>query len=109
MSGIQNFLNAVENYEELKGQQTNLYKCFIPLVYMIGNNNAISALLHPDSVYDDPVDHHTQFSINVYGGPQDKVKFDAIFNLYDPITVEACYDSNNSDETELGIKDNSGA
>lgn len=137
MSGIQNFLNAVENYEELKGQQTNLYKCFIPLVYMIGNNNAISALLHPDSVYDDPeggalrgniysrlrkhfmfanerklfheVHHHTQFSINVYGGPQDKVKFDAIFNLYDPITVEACYDSNNSDETELGIKDNSGA
>ena len=54
MSGIQNFLNAVENYEALKGQQTNLYKCFIPLVYMIGNNKAVSALLHPDSVYDDP-------------------------------------------------------
>lgn len=136
MSGIQNFLNAVENYEALKGQQTNLYKCFIPLVYMIGNNKAVSALLHPDSVYDDPeggplrgniysrlrkhfmfanerklfheVDHHTQFSINVYGGPQDNVAFDAIFNLYDPITVEACYDNNNSDQTELGIKDDAG-
>lgn len=136
MSGIQNFLNAVENYEALKGQQTNLYKCFIPLVYMIGNNKAVSALLHPDSVYDDPeggalrgniyprlrkhfmfanerklfheVHHHTQFSINVYGGPQDKVAFDAIFNLYDPITVEACYDINNFDQTELGIKDGSG-
>lgn len=136
MSGIQNFLNAVENYEALKGQQTNLYKCFIPLVYMIGNNKAVSALLHPDSVYDDPeggalrgniyprlrkhfmfanerklfheVHHHTQFSINVYGGPQDKVAFDAIFNLYDPITVEACYDINNSDQTELGIKDGFG-
>lgn len=136
MSGIQNFLNAVENYEALKGQQTNLYKCFIPLVYMIGNNKAVSALLHPDSVYDDPeggalrgniysrlrkhfmfanerklfheVHHHTQFSINVYGGPQDNVAFDAIFNLYDPITVEACYDNNNSDQTELGIKDDAG-
>ena len=54
MAGIQNFLNAVENYETLKGQQTNLYKCFIPLVYMIGNTNSVSALLHPDSVYDDP-------------------------------------------------------
>lgn len=136
MAGIQNFLNAVENYETLKGQQTNLYKCFIPLVYMIGNTNAVSALLHPDSVYDDPeggalrgniyprlrkhfifanerklfheVDHHTQFSINVYGGPQDKIAFDAIFNLYDPISIEACYDDGNINETDLGIKDNLG-
>lgn len=136
MAGIQNFLNAVENYETLKGQQTNLYKCFIPLVYMIGNTNAVSALLHPDSVYDDPeggalrgniyprlrkhfmfanerklfheVHHHTQFSINVYGGPQDKIAFDAIFNLYDPISIEACYDDGNINETDLGIKDNLG-
>ena len=136
MAGIQNFLNAVENYETLKGQQTNLYKCFIPLVYMIGNTNSVSALLHPDSVYDDPeggalrgniyprlrkhfmfanerklfheVDHHTQFSINVYGSPQDKIAFDAIFNLYDPISIEACYDDGNINETDLGIKDNLG-
>ena len=136
MAGIQNFLNAVENYETLKGQQTNLYKCFIPLVYIIGNTNAVSALLHPDSVYDDPeggalrgniyprlrkhfmfanerklfheVHHHTQFSINVYGGPQDKIAFDAIFNLYDPISIEACYDGGNINETDLGIKDNLG-
>lgn len=136
MAGIQNFLNAVENYETLKGQQTNLYKCFIPLVYMIGNTNSVSALLHPDSVYDDPeggalrgniyprlrkhfmfanerklfheVHHHTQFSINVYGSPQDKIAFDAIFNLYDPISIEACYDDGNINETDLGIKDNLG-
>ena len=54
MAGIQNYLNASQNYICLKGQQTNLYKCFIPLVYRIGNVNAISALLHPDSIYDDP-------------------------------------------------------
>lgn len=103
---------------------------------MIGNTNAVSALLHPDSVYDDPeggalrgniyprlrkhfmfanerklfheVHHHTQFSINVYGGPQDKIAFDAIFNLYDPISIEACYDDGNINETDLGIKDNLG-
>lgn len=54
------------------------------------------------------VDHHTQFSINVYGGPQDKIAFDAIFNLYDPISIEACYDDGNINETDLGIKDNLG-
>ena len=132
MSGVQSFLNAMQNYDLLKGQQTNLYKCFIPLVYMIGNNDAVSALLHPDSIYDDPeggalrgiiyprlrkhfmftnerklfheVHHHTQFSINVYGAPQEKINFDAIFNLYDPITIEACYNDSNITETQLGIK-----
>lgn len=31
LSGEQNFLNAVQNYPALKGQQTNLFKCFLPL------------------------------------------------------------------------------
>ena len=30
MSGEQAFLNATQNYVLLKGQQTNLYKCFLP-------------------------------------------------------------------------------
>lgn len=47
-------------------------------------------------------------SINVYGSPQDKIAFDAIFNLYDPISIEACYDDGNINETDLGIKDNLG-
>ena len=136
MAGIQNYLNASQNYICLKGQQTNLYKCFIPLVYRIGNVNAISALLHPDSIYDDPeggalreniyprlrkhfmftnerklfheVHHNTQFSINVYGGPQDSIEFDAIFNLYEPVTIETCYDDTNSNEKQLGIKNDKG-
>ena len=33
--GIQNFLNAVQNYPLLKGVQTNLYKCFIPLAWSL--------------------------------------------------------------------------
>lgn len=32
LSGEQNFLNAVQNYPALKGQQTNLFKCFLPLM-----------------------------------------------------------------------------
>ncbi|MGM9991224.1 MAG: class I SAM-dependent DNA methyltransferase, partial [Candidatus Bruticola sp.] len=76
------------------------------------------ALVHPEGVYDDPkagalretlyrrlrrhfqfaneknlfpeVHHHTQFSVNVYGGPL-RVKFDSINSLYDPATVDDCY------------------
>lgn len=90
----QNFLNAVQNYPLLKGQQTNLYKCFLPQTWMIASDRGVGALLHPEGVYDDPkagllraelytrlrghfqfinernlfpeVDHHTKFSINVY-------------------------------------------
>lgn len=134
MTGEQNYLNAAENYLILKGQQTNLFKCFLPQAWMINSKFGVSAFVHPDGVFDDPkggalremlyarlrkhlmfanerklfpeVHHHTQFSLNVYGGPQD-VAFDAIFNLYDPITVEACY-GNEDSPAELGVKDKSG-
>src|SRR5690606_15064351 len=52
--GSQNFLNAPQNYPLLKGQQTNLYKCFIPQAWMVGREGGISAFLHPEGVYDDP-------------------------------------------------------
>lgn len=134
VTGEQNYLNAAENYFILKGQQTNLFKCFLPQAWMINSKVGVSAFVHPDGVFDDPkggalrkilyarlrkhfmfanerklfpeVDHHTQFSLNVYGGPQD-VAFDAIFNLYHPITVETCY-SNGDLIEELGVKDKSG-
>jgi type I restriction-modification system DNA methylase subunit len=119
MSGTQNFLNAIQNYSVLKGQQTNLYKCFLPQAWMVGNKNGVSAFVHPESVYDDPkggllrevlyprlrkhfqfinelklfaeVDHHMVFSLNIYCNAPCTV-FDTIANLYDVQTVEECYD-----------------
>lgn len=116
IEGTKNFLNSVQNYIELIGQQTNLYKCFLPLAWRLGVG--VAAYVHPEGVYDDPkggalrermyarlrkhfmfanerklfpeVDHHTQFSLNVYGGPQEAA-FDSISNLYDPVTIEECY------------------
>ncbi len=38
--GTQNFLNALQNYPILKGMQTNLYKCFLPVAWMIGKHYA---------------------------------------------------------------------
>ena len=96
MTGEQNFLNAMQNYSLLKGQQTNLFKCFLPCAWEFGSAHGVSAFVHPEGVYDDPaggelrrmlyaklrkhfmfanelklfaeVHHHTTFSLNVYGG-----------------------------------------
>jgi len=94
-NATQNFLNGYQNYPLLKGMQTNLYKCFLPLAWAVGKKETgISAFLHPEGVYDDPkgggfrealyprlryhfqfqnelnlfadVDHHAKFSVNVF-------------------------------------------
>lgn len=134
LSGEQNFLNAVQNYLALKGQQTNLFKCFLPLSWEKTNESGIAAFVHPEGVYDDPkggalremlyprlryhfqfanerklfpeVDHHTQFSLNVYGGPL-MVSFDTISNLYDVKSIVECYQGEASAPIP-GIKDANG-
>jgi hypothetical protein len=51
----QNFLNGYQNYPLLKGMQTNLYKCFLPLAWTVGKKETgVSAFLHPEGIYDDP-------------------------------------------------------
>jgi hypothetical protein len=98
-SGTQNFLNAMQNYPLLKGIQTNLYKCFLPQVWMFGSAESVSGFLHQEAAYDDPkggllrsrlyqylkvhlqfdnelrlfheVHHCTKFSINIYQKPKD--------------------------------------
>ena len=92
--GTQSFLNAEQNYPLLRGQQTNLYKCFLPQAWTVARGTGVSAFLHPEGLYDDPkggilrraayprlrghfqfvnelqlfpeVDHHTRFSVNIY-------------------------------------------
>ena len=123
MEGEQNFLNAAQNYEVLKGQQTNLFKCFLPQAWRFGNEHSVSAFIHPDGVYNDPeggalrgkiyarlrrhfmfenerklfpeVGHRIQFSINVYGSSQ-TVSFDTVCNLYDAKSIEECYEGDSS-------------
>ena len=134
LSGEQAFLNAVQNYADLKGQQTNLFKCFLPQSWTFSGKNGVSAFVHPEGVYDDPkggvlreklysrlryhfqfanerklfpeVDHHTQFSLNVYGGPL-MVSFDTISNLYDAKSIVECYEGDATAPIP-GIKDENG-
>ena len=50
----QAFLSAEQNYPLLAGQQTNLYKCFLPQAWRIGNERGVAGFLHPEGVYDAP-------------------------------------------------------
>ncbi|MFZ6758126.1 Eco57I restriction-modification methylase domain-containing protein [Undibacterium sp. Ji50W] len=115
IEGVSQFMNATQNYPLLKGQQTNLYKCFLPLVWRIGAG--VQALVHPEGVYDDPkggqlrkelyprlrahyqfqnelslfaeVDHHMKFSINIFGKAQPSPLFRNMANTYSTATVNA--------------------
>lgn len=123
LSGVQEFLNAEQNYNLLKGQQANLYKCFLPLAWMIGSKKGVSAFVHPDGVYDDAkggklrkvlypkLRKHFQFqnekklflevanrsiySLNVYMNSETN-GFDSISNLFEPGTIDQCYESDGS-------------
>src|SRR5690554_791538 len=117
--GSQAFLNATQNYPQLKGVQTNLYKCFLPRAWANANEDGVSGFLHPEGIYDDPkggafrravyprlrqhfqfhnevglfaeVHHATIYSINVYGPQQSKPEFRHIANLFIPQTVDICF------------------
>ena len=54
INGELSFLNATANYHVLAGQQTNLYKCFLPQAWMFNSSNGVSAFIHPNSIFDDP-------------------------------------------------------
>ena len=130
----QAFLNSGQNYPLLKGQ-ANLYKCFLPQGWMVGNENGVAGFLHPENVYDAPkggnlraalyprlrshfqfqneqrlfaeVHHHTTFSVNVYGPPRPSPAFVHVANLYAPATVSACLAHDGSGPVP-GIKDEQG-
>lgn len=134
LSGEQTFLNAMQNYADLKGQQTNLFKCFLPQSWMFSSKSGVAAFVHPEGVYDDPkggalreklysrlryhfqfqnelllfpeVAHRATFSLNIYGEPQN-VQFDSISNIFGASCIEECYTGGYKD-TILGLKDAEG-
>ena len=124
-AGTQAFLNSLQNYSLLKGQQTNLYKCFISRAWQLMDSVGTTAFLHPEGVYDDPkggmlrkilykrLRHHLQFtnvrllfsevmiwvkySINIYGNEAaNPFKFISMSNLFSPTTVDASYNYSGS-------------
>ena len=131
LSGEQSFINATQNYPTLKGQQTNLFRCFLPQAWMFCSAYGVCGYVHPDGVYDDPkggmlreqiyprlkyrfhfrnelllfpeVSHLMTFSLNIYSNLISNC-FDCISNLFSPSTIEYCYAGTDSKEIP-GIKD----
>ncbi|MGN8919670.1 Eco57I restriction-modification methylase domain-containing protein [Lachnospiraceae bacterium HCP28S3_F9] len=125
------YYSSPQNYAILSGQQTNLYKCFLPQAWMFLSTNGTVGLLHPDGVYNDPkaedfrkeqykrLVYHFQFrnelklfaevanrevySINVYSSSS-RSYFWSISNLFYPSTIDDCFDDANEKPLK-GIKD----
>ncbi len=129
--GTQNFLNAISSYPLLKGQQTNLYKCFLPIAWKIANHKGVSGFLHPEGVYDDPkggilrreiykrlkyhfqfqnaknlfeIAHRAKYSTNVFNNGNKEIDFINMSNIFLPQTIEASFEHNGLGIVD-GIKD----
>lgn len=133
MTGQMAFLNAYQNYPDLKGQQTDLYKCFIPTAWRIINSGGVASYIHPDGVFDDPkggilrekiypklkyhfhfqnekklfvdIKDYICFGLNIYSNNETD-SFDMICNLFVPDTIEESYFPSKVDFSMVpGIKD----
>ena len=120
---LQSFLGSIQNYPTLSGQQTNLFKCFLPQSWMISRLCGVVAFLHPEGVYDDPngghlrsaiycrlrahfqfqnernlfpeIHHRIKFSVNIYSTRKREPGFYHLSNLFVPETVDACFTHDN--------------
>lgn len=129
------FLGAIQNYILLKGTSTNLYKCFIPQAISACKAGGVFSFVHPTGVFDEAnagvlrsvLYHHLRryyrfenelklfpavgnakkFALAVYGDAQ-AIDFDNINDLFDPVTIDECYDSAWANEPVPPIKDERG-
>ena len=134
--GVATFLNDITLYPALAGLRTNLYKNFIERSWALLGGQGVAGILHPEGVFDDPkggvfreryyrrllahyqlknertlfadVDHHMAFSINIYRGRSEAAHFNAMFNLFDPRTIEQSQCHANPHEPIPGIKNDQG-
>jgi len=131
--GTQNFLTGYQSYPMLKGLQTNLFKCFLPLGWYLSTGNGIVAFVTDEGVFNDPkagtlrefcyrrlrrwfhfsnerilfktVGHAKKFELAVYGGARIEIEFDMVSNVYHPITIDNSY-SHSGVGPVPGMKDN---
>ncbi len=136
IAGQQNFLNAEQNYPLLKGQQTDLFKCFLPQAWYLSKTKGVEAFVHPEGIYDDPngtilreelytrlrkhfqfinelhlfadVHHSKKFSLNIYGEKKETPSFDSINDLFSVDCITQCYADETGEAEVPGIKDKNG-
>lgn len=125
------FLNSIQNYPLLVGQQTDVYKCILENTFKLIGSTGYIGLLHPDSIYDDAkgtilrkevykrlkyhfqfinelklfteVHHEKQFGIHIYSGFKNEIDFVSIHNLFHPNTINNSF-IHNGNGTVSGVK-----
>lgn len=113
------FFKSSRLYAELENSSPNLFKAFLPLVWRNSSKEGVQGLLHPDTPYTETkatsirkaiyprlrrhlqfsnelklfsdVDHHTEFSVNVYGEEHstEEIDFISMNDLFIPSTIKA--------------------
>lgn len=130
IAGQQSFLSMVQNYLELKGLKSNLFKNFIPQGIKFSNQRGVFAFLHQEGVYSESkggefrrvlykflkahyqfqnqnmyfdIGHRERYSINIYS-KAGRVGFDTIANIIDVTTIDSCYEDIGGESEVPGIK-----
>lgn len=130
------FLNDVTLYPFLAGVQTNLYKNFVEKSWRLLSKEGIAGFLHEEGVYTDSsgglfreelylrlcahyqfinklllfkdVKDNKPYSINVYRGRRDSIRFVSIANLYHPKTIDECKNESRSMFQVPGLRNSDG-
>lgn len=135
ISGARVFFNSIANYQKLGGAKANLYKCFIPVSWMLLNKSGKVGLLHPENIYEDPdgnyfrgeifkrliahfqfqnekklfpIGNRNKFSINIYGQNSLEPRFITVSNLFSNTTLDQCFNEVNVKRTVPSLKDEKG-
>lgn len=97
----------------LRCVQTNLYKCFLPQAWMVGNTVSVAGFLHPEGVYDDPkgglfraaiykrLRGHFQFKneFQLFVGTNDHGRMRFGLHIYGQPAESNLFDQNNAGES----------
>ena len=133
-AGTGNFLKSLNNYPETDKSAVDLFKWFLPLSWENACPSGVQGFVHPLTVFTEtkavplranayhrlrtlfafknelqlfPIDHHTGYSLAIYGSITPKIEATAIMNLFHPKTIEECLIHDGSGFAE-GITDSKG-
>ena len=113
------FITSEQNYFDLKGTQSNLYKSITVNSIKLSSRNGVIGLITPEGIYEDPkglqirkeiyprlifhfqfineislfkeVHHSTSFGIQVYSGEKNNIDFISLSNLFHPSTIDGSF------------------
>lgn len=132
--GVNEFLGSACNYPRLIGMQTDLYRCFMELVWNHASPVGVSGLIHPESHFSDQkaatlrrgayshlrrhwqfinklmlfeISDHVVYGVHIYSSPKSEPEFLMASWIYHPETAERSL-AHNGEGPEPGLKTSEG-